>query len=340
MENARDGEGITHLTHEASQVFLLLQGNSWESLELIGNYFWIHESLGLGPRVMVAACRCFNNKNNNNINHPTPPPLESLICHSGTARLATSHVVNQFFGLSQSISLQPSSKSSVRTWRPACWCKRAKLSFIHPSPSVFSLTVVPHYQSSHAFAHSCVQCPTPTTVHTCSHVHIHIHTSLRRHLCHITNHTRLCWHPLFCTIFLAVRVATLPIALICSHLFSMYHTCHVTDHICMFVHPQSFFQSLLTILYLHHRYTFVFDNIPSTTSSIAQPPPRSERTSICKFVAPQSRLQFSVEGWSSLLTDMAWAFFSFVDVDGDFRFLFTFISIYCFYTVIPLVVPF
>ena len=81
-----------------------------------------------------------------------------------------------------------------------------------------------------------------------------------------------------------------------THLFSMYHTCHVTDHICMFVHPQSFFQSLPTILYSHRRYTFVFDNIPSTTSSIAQPPPRSERTSICKFVAPQSRLQFSVEG--------------------------------------------
>ena len=60
VENTRDGEGVTRLTREASRAFLRLQGNSWESSGLIGNYFQIPESLGLGLRVMVAACRCFN----------------------------------------------------------------------------------------------------------------------------------------------------------------------------------------------------------------------------------------------------------------------------------------
>ena len=153
------------------------------------------------------------------------------------------------------------------------------------------------YQSSHAFAHSHVQCPTPTTIHTCSHVHIHILTSLGHHLCHITDHTCLCWHPLFCTIVLAVHVATSPIALTCSHLFSMYRTCHVTDHICMCscTHSPSFNHYQQFIFAPSIQYTFVFDNIPSTTSSIAQPPHRSERTSICKFVAPQSCLQLKAE---------------------------------------------
>ena len=60
VENVKEREGVTRLTREASRAFLRLRGNSWESSGLIGNYFWIPESLGLGLRVMVAACRCFN----------------------------------------------------------------------------------------------------------------------------------------------------------------------------------------------------------------------------------------------------------------------------------------
>ena len=69
------------------------------------------------------------------------------------------------------------------------------------------------------------------------------------------------------------------------------------------VHAPTVLLSITTNnLYSHHRYTFVFDNIPSATSSIAQPPLRSECTSIHEFVAPQLCLQFAVEGWSSLQT--------------------------------------
>ena len=60
VETARDGEGVTRLTCEASRAFLRLRGNSWESSGLVGNYFCIPEDLSLGLRVMVAACRCFN----------------------------------------------------------------------------------------------------------------------------------------------------------------------------------------------------------------------------------------------------------------------------------------
>ena len=60
VENARDGEGVTRLTREASRAFLQLRRNSWESSGLAENYFCMPEGLGLGLRVMVAACRCFN----------------------------------------------------------------------------------------------------------------------------------------------------------------------------------------------------------------------------------------------------------------------------------------
>ena len=83
------------------------------------------------------------------------------------------------------------------------------------------------------------------------------HSFSRYCVCYATDRTRSRWRPLFCTIVLAVRVATSPIALARVH-----HPPHVNEY---------------------------------ATSSIAQPPLRTECTSICKFVAPRSRLQLKVE---------------------------------------------
>jgi hypothetical protein len=112
--------------------------------------------------------------------HPTP--LELLLCCSGAARLAPSHVDNCFRPQSNQSLLQPSPKSSMQTWCPACWNKQARPSplFIHSSPVILplrycqilvhplsfapffcitQLAQVPHHWSSHVLARWRIQCP-------------------------------------------------------------------------------------------------------------------------------------------------------------------------------------
>ena len=67
-----------------------------------------------------------------------------------------------------------------------------------------------------------------------------------------------------------------------SRSFSLCRACHFTDHFCLCsCRHNSILQLPPVILYLHCRYTFVFDAIPSfssnfATSLSAQPPLRSE----------------------------------------------------------------
>ena len=194
--------------------------------------------------------------NNNNNNHHTPPP--SNCCSVVPARLDwPPRVVNRFRPQSNQSLLQPSPKSSMRTWCPTHWSKRARPSplFIHSSPVILpfcycwilihplffapffhitQLAWVPHHQSSHVLAHWCIQCPMPTIthIHHCFHNHIHICICI-----HI--------HVLIHTLTIALRLTTVP------YMHSHTHFCILSVALWVLTHA-------LVCTTLTHSLTFTF----------------------------------------------------------------------------------
>ena len=269
--------------------------------------------------------------NNNNNNHHTPPsPLESLLCRSGAARLATSRVVNRFFW-PQSINIITTITQKQRAdVAPRALMQMSQI-VLH-SPITFRLLSLYCATLPILTCICTLACSVPHThnrSHLLSHSHSHSHFTWTSPMLHHQSHSLVLASTLLhnCSCCLRGYVTNW---LTHSHSFSMYRTCHVTDHICMcsWIHSPS----------VNHYQQFIF--APSIHICIRQHTIRhvidcTATTSLRTHIHSRihcSTIAFAVCSWRLMqFTDMAWAFsFSFVDVDGDFHFLFTFISIYCF----------